>query len=158
METLQSAIALMRPGCHMASIDLRDAYYSVLIDTDYKKYLKFYWKGILYQFTCLPNGLASGPRVFTKIVKPIYSKLRQLGHFNTSYIDDSYLQGDTILKCKENVSKTDHLLTQAGFVTHPDKSVYEPTQKLTFFEFVLDSIKMRVTLTPESIPSLRSGS
>ena len=42
METLQSAIALMRPGCYMASIDLRDAYYSVPIDPDYKKYLKFY--------------------------------------------------------------------------------------------------------------------
>jgi ribosomal protein S7 len=32
IKTLQSAVALMRPGCHMASIDLRDAYYSVPID------------------------------------------------------------------------------------------------------------------------------
>lgn len=155
METLQSAIALMRPGCHMASIDLRDAYYCVPIDTDYKKYLKFYWKGILYQFTCLPNGLASGPRVFTKIVKPIYSMLIQLGYLNTSYIDDSYLQGDTVQECQDNVSKTDHLLTQAGFVTHPDKSVYEPTQKLTFLGFALNSIKMRVTLTPERTANLK---
>ena len=155
MKTLHSAIALMRPGFYMASIDLRDAYYSVPIDTDHKKYLKFYWKGILYQFTCLPNGLAFGPQVFTKIVKPIYSTLRQLGHLNASYIDDSYLQGDTIQECIDNVSKTDNLLTQAGFVTHPDKSVHEPTQRITFLGFVLDSIKMRVTITAKRITDLK---
>ena len=81
--------------------------------------------------------------------------LRQLGYLNTSYIDDSYLQGDTVQECQDNVSKTDHLLTQAGFVTHPDKSVYEPTQKLTFLGFDLDSIKMRVTLTPERTANLK---
>ena len=78
MGTLQSAVARMRPGFYMPSIDLRDAYYSIPIEIHYKKYLKFYWKEVLYQFIFLPNGLATGPHVFTKIVKPIYSNLRQL--------------------------------------------------------------------------------
>ena len=87
IETFHSAVALMRAGCYMAAIDLRVAYYSIPIDIHYKKYLTFYWKGVLYQFTYLANGLATGPRVFTKIVKPIYCKLRQLGHLNASYIN-----------------------------------------------------------------------
>ena len=36
------------PGCYLASIDLKDAYYSVPIHTDYTKHLKFSWKGQLY--------------------------------------------------------------------------------------------------------------
>ncbi len=155
METLQSVIALMRPGCYMASIDLRDAYYSVPIDIEYQKYLKFYWNGCLYQFTCLPNGLSSGPRLFTKIVKPIYSMLRQLGYINASYIDDSYLQGDTTSECQNNVVQTKDLLSQAGFLVHPDKSVFVPTQRLEFLGFLLDSSLMQVMLTPHKVNKLK---
>ena len=35
MDTLQSAIRLMKQNCCMASVDLRDAYYSVPIDKEY---------------------------------------------------------------------------------------------------------------------------
>ena len=37
MDTLQSAINLMKPGCFMTSIDLRDAYYSVPVSPTYRK-------------------------------------------------------------------------------------------------------------------------
>ena len=70
MDTLESAIKLMKPGCFMTSIDLRDAYYSVPITPEHRKYLKFMWRGVLYQFTSLPMGLTSSPRLFTKILKP----------------------------------------------------------------------------------------
>ena len=64
----------------MASIDLKDAYYSVPIAQANQKYLKFQWENKLYVFTCFPNGLAFCPRKFTKLLKPVYSVLRQLGH------------------------------------------------------------------------------
>ncbi len=35
------AIKMMKPGCFMSSIDLRDAYYSVLILPAHRKFLKF---------------------------------------------------------------------------------------------------------------------
>ena len=88
IDTLQSAIRLMTPNCYMASVDLRDAYYSVPIHIDDQKYLRFYWKGRLSKFTCLPNGLACAPRLFTKILKPVYAMLRQRGHLNVGYIDE----------------------------------------------------------------------
>ena len=54
----------------MASIDLKDAYYSAPIYTDFQKYLTFQWKGKLYKLVCFPNGLAICPRKFTKLLKP----------------------------------------------------------------------------------------
>ena len=80
----------MKPMCFMASIDLSDAYFSVPSDPSHKKkYLKFLWKGRLYQFTCLAQGLSCAPRVFTKLLKPVYSHLRLKGHVSSGYLDDS---------------------------------------------------------------------
>ena len=42
MDTLLTALTLITPGCYMASIDLKDAYYSVPIDEQNKKILAFY--------------------------------------------------------------------------------------------------------------------
>ena len=44
-------------------LDLKDAYYSVPVNPQHRKYLRFEF----YEFTCLPNGLASAPRVLQKL-------------------------------------------------------------------------------------------
>ena len=95
----------MKPGCFMASVDLKDAYYTVPIHPSHQKYLKFCFDGAFYQYTCLPNGLASAPRIFTKLLKPVYATLHSMGHLNSGYIDDSYLQGDTVNKTLETLSR-----------------------------------------------------
>jgi hypothetical protein len=68
MDSIWSAIRLMKPNCYMASIDMKDAYYSVPIHPGYQKYLKFNWKGKQYRFVCFPNGLAICHRKFTKLL------------------------------------------------------------------------------------------
>jgi hypothetical protein len=104
----------------MATIDLKDAYYSIPMAPDHQKYLKFTWKGKLYQYTCLPNGLACAPRLFTKLLKPVYSHLRQKGYISCAYIDDCYLQGDTFEECKENVETTVELFQRLGFTINQE--------------------------------------
>ena len=147
MDTLEAAVNMMRPGCFMASVDLKDVYYNFPIHASHQKYSKFWFDGALYKYTCLPIGLASAPRIFTKLLKPVYATLRSMGHLNSGYIDDSYLQGDTSAECHKDVTDTITLFTKLGFHIHPEKSVFIPSQKLTFLGFVLDSIAMTLTLT-----------
>ena len=151
MDTLESAIRMMKPGCYMASIDLKHAYYSVPVAKEHQKYQKFVFNGVLYQFTCLPNGLSSAPRIFTKLLKPVYASLHTLGHLNLGYIGDSYLQGDSAEECSSNIKATALLFTRLGFHLHPTKSVIIPTQTLTFLGFRLDSLSMTVSPTGEKI-------
>ena len=87
MDTFRIALKLIRPGCFMASVDLKDAYYSTPIEEEDRKLLIFQWKRKYYQFTCLPNGLSSAPR------KPVYALLRSIGHTCMGHIDDSLLVG-----------------------------------------------------------------
>ena len=91
MDNILTALKLMRLKCFMASVDLKDAYYSVPIALKDRKFLKFEWKGDYYQYTCLPNGLACAPRLFTKILKPIYAHLHSVGHVSMGNIDDLFL-------------------------------------------------------------------
>ena len=83
MDTFPTAMKLIRPGCFMALIDLKDAYYSISVADEDRKFLMFEPKGTFYQFTCLPNGLSCAPRALTKILKPVYSHLRSLGVIRT---------------------------------------------------------------------------
>ena len=64
------------------------------------------------------------------------------------YIDDSYLQGDDVKRCKEIVSATHSTFTNLGFLPHEEKSVVEPTQELILLGFVLNSLTMTISLTP----------
>ena len=135
METVWTAISMMKPGWYIASIDIKDVYYCVPVDKEHRKYLKFMWKGTLYQFTSYPNGLACCPRKFTKLMKPAYCTLRQAGHLSVGYIDDSYLQGNDYARCLENIKATITLFSKLGLVTHPDRSVLLTTQQIVFLGF-----------------------
>lgn len=79
MDTLRSVLHLVKPFCYIASCDILSAYFTVPVHPQDRKYLRFLWNGQLYQFTCLPNGLTSAPRIFTKILKPVLSSLRLQG-------------------------------------------------------------------------------
>ena len=157
MDSVWTAIRLITPNCYMASIDLKDAYFSVPIAKPHQKYLKFEWNNMLYKFTCYPNGLAFCPRKFTKLMKPVFATVRQLGHLSSGYIDDSWLMGPVWDDCAKNVVDTVKLLDTLGFVVHPEKSVFIPTQKLVFLGFILDSVSMLVYLTPEKALKLKQA-
>ena len=132
METIETVIFMMTPGCFMASIDLKDAYYCAPIEKENQKCLTSFWNYCIYQFTCYPNRLACHPRKFTKLLKPVYYTLRQAGHLSGGYIEGTYPQGKGYDECLENVEDTVTLCNKLGLLIHPDKSVLYPTQQIVF--------------------------
>ncbi len=151
METLKSALSTIQPGDWFGSLDLKDAYFSISVAKQHRKYLRFIWKDRQFQFCDLPQGLSSSPRVFTKVLKPMYATLRQQGHSNVPYIDDSLLRAPCFDECCQNINNTVELADRLGFTVHPVKSVVEPTQVIVFLGFILNSINMTVRLTPDRI-------
>lgn len=157
MECLSSALDLITQGCYMASIDLKDAYYSVPIAPQYRRYLKFTFENKFYCFTCLPNGLSPAPRIFTKLLKPIFSSLRKVGHVSTVYIDDTLLIGKTRTECEANVQATVSTLRETGFTVHPVKSVFIPETQIQYIGFIIDSMTMKLTLPNEKMLRIREN-
>ena len=132
MDTIQSCINLMKKNCFMASLDLVDAYYA------------------------LPNGLCSAPRIFTKLMKPVYSALRARGLISSGYLDDSFLLGMSYEQCKMNVNKTSTLFHDLGFYVSDEKSITQPTQIIEHLGFILNSVNMTVSLNSSKIATIRS--
>ena len=139
MENFKSAITLMSANCYMATI-LKDAYYSVSVDKDHRKYLRFAWNNHLFQFTCISYGLNCAPKIFTTLMKPVYSILRCKGFENVEYIDDRYLKRRTFLDCEVNIANSVRLLRHLGLALNMAKSVLIPTQCITLLGFLLNSI------------------
>lgn len=140
----------------MASIDMKDAYYSIPIKTEDRKFLRFKWDADLYEFTCLPNGLSCAPRQFTKILKPPLATLNKQGHISVAHLDDLYLQGQTYERCVSNVIDTIILFDKLGLVVHPEKFSFIPTQVIVILGFVINSVKMTVQLTTENAVNLKT--
>lgn len=155
MTHLDSAIALMTRGCYMGSIDLKDAYYSVPVRSNFRAYLCFSWEGKLYHFNALPFGLTSAPRVFTKILKPVFSDFRANGHEGFAYLDDCFVIGKSFERCQESLLFLARSLAKLGFSIHREKSVLVPTQELTFLGYVLNSVEFTVRPNPNKIAKLK---
>ena len=157
MDTLNTALSLISKDCFMASVDLKDAYYSVAIHPEHRKFLRFKWKEQRYEYNALPNGLALAPRKFTKLLKPVFATLRKKGHVSTAFLDDSLLLGGTREECIDNIQDTLTLFQQLGFVVHPTKSVLRPAKRIQYLGVIIDSESMTVTLTADRARSLKEG-
>ena len=68
-------------------------------------------------------------------------------YISASYIDDTYLQGDTKEECQINVYETVNLFHSLGLVSHPEKSVEKITQ-------LVDACQMLIQSTTTSIRSV----
>ena len=148
MHGLKEILKMVEKNCFMASLDIKDAYYSIPVDESSRKYLKFIWKEQLYQSCVLPNALSPCPRWFTKLLKPPLAELRKSKHDISAYIDDIYLQDDTKENWIINIIDTVTLL-RLGFTVDAEKSQFLPTQELDILGFTINSVNMTVTLKKE---------
>ena len=86
-------------------------------------------------------------RIFTKILKPVYAHLRSKQLESAVYVDDNILFGNRFEDCLHKTIETVSLLKKLGFTVHADKSILTPTQEIIFLGFVLNSVKMTVSVT-----------
>ncbi|XP_048584711.1 uncharacterized protein LOC116604102 [Nematostella vectensis] len=152
MESLQSALTLVKPGSFMAVLDLKDAYYSVSIAEEHRCYLRYVFMEQLYEYVSLPNGLASAPRMFTKLMRPVYSSLRADICF-VGYIDDIIILADSPEELRTALKETRDLLTSLGFFIHESKSSVTPSEEVKFLGTVASVIGLKVS----SFPGVRYG-
>lgn len=146
MEDVRTAVKLMNRDCFMANLDLKEAYFLVLINEHDRKFLRFCFNGTLFEFSALPFGLCTAPCIFTKLLKPVMATLRSRGFLSVNYLDDILCLGDSYSSCLQNISETINLLTELGFIINFEKSVLIPSKVCQFLGFVLNSRQMRLEL------------
>ncbi|PIK39944.1 reverse transcriptase [Apostichopus japonicus] len=74
METLAIVVPNLTKGMWASSVDLKDAYLHIPVETRSQNFLAFSYKGKTYKFVALPFGLSTSPRVFTRIAGAVVGR------------------------------------------------------------------------------------
>jgi hypothetical protein len=151
MEGMESVKYLIRKNDWLVKVDLRDAYFTVPLAAEHQKFVRLLWKGNFYQYRCLPFGLCSAPRVFTKILKPVVAFLRERGIRLVIYLDDVLIMASSKDLVLQHLHLVIGLFTSLGFLVNAEKSVFLPSQEIEFLGVIIDSVSLSFSLPPGKV-------
>ncbi|KAL8583503.1 hypothetical protein ACOMHN_056313 [Nucella lapillus] len=155
METPSSIRDSMHPGDWGISIDLKDAYFHLLIHPRDRKYLRFVWRNRIFQFRALPFGLAPALWVFTKVARELCLHVRERGIRIKAYLDDWLLLASSRTLCTQQAQQVLSLCRDLGFVLNEEKSDLVPAQQFPFLGMSFDTVRWLVFPTPHRLSRLQ---
>lgn len=155
MESLQSILLAVNLGGWMLSVDLSDAYLHIPVHPPFQKFLRFAINKSHLQFHCLPFGISSATRTFTKVLLPLIAFLREKGLRVHHYLDDILLLAEDreTLLCHRRILLT--TLQDFGWLVNWKKSSLQPTQNMVFLGADLNT-KLNRVQTPSGEDSASS--
>ncbi|CAH2300512.1 Hypothetical predicted protein, partial [Pelobates cultripes] len=107
-----------------------------------RHFLRFRWKGKVWQWTVMVFGLSNAPYTFFRMMKSVIAHVRLKGYMCLHYLDEilfMHPDGEAV------ASQMDYLasfLQDLGFVVNLQKSVLISTQSTVFLGFVLNTRTM----------------
>ena len=159
-EDLRSLSQVLEEGHWFFTWDLKSGYHHVDICLEYQMYLGFSWQfnGMLryFTFTVLPFGLSSACFCFTKLLRPLVSRWRSMGHNSFIYLDDGL--GSQPHKCSAAaaamIQKKE--LDSAGLLVNEEKSHWHPMQVGEWLGLVINTITMSFHIPERKVEKLKS--
>ena len=120
---------------HDTKLYLQDAYLTIPVGPKSKIFLRFFWKGVLYQFTCLPFSVSPSARLFTKTLKLVIAFLRSMGIRVLIFSDDILIMADSPERAAEHTEIVIRVLESLGFMIKKKKSILKPTRTILFLQY-----------------------
>ena len=154
MENLDLVKSLIRRNDYMVSIDLNHAFYHVPLAPSQKQFFAFDFLGKRYCFKCLPFGLTSSPRIFTKVLRPLIKLIRSKGIRVVAYLDDLLLMARTKEELLLHTASLRKCLQDHGFTINENKSCLTPSHVIDYLGFQINSRLMVMKLPRKKLQSL----
>ena len=143
MEAVASVLLSVREGDFLASLDLKDAYFQILIHRSSRKLLRFTSEGTVYQFQALCFGLSTAPQVFTR--DPVVSAwAHSHGIRLLRYLDDWLVLSSSEREAKQAVQSLLSLCHTLGIVINEKKSDLVPSQTSKYLGMTIDTEAVKV--------------
>ncbi len=149
MITLKQILSQICTEDWFCSLDLKDAYFHIQIAPHHRRFLRFAFEGVAYQYTVLPFGLSLAPRTFTRCMDAALSPLRQMGIRILNYLDDWLILAQSEVELLSHRTLILSHLERLGLRVNFAKSALSPSQRISFLGTVLDSAHMRAVIAPE---------
>jgi hypothetical protein len=148
-------ILALGEGTLLAKIDVKSAYRIVPVHPDDRPLLGMKFQGMVYADATLPFGLRSAPKVFNALADALLWILKAHGVSHLlHYLDDFITAGPPGSKqCQINLQIIIGICELLGIPLALDKCE-GPTTLIAFLGFLLDTIKMTVSLPKEKLDRL----
>ncbi len=117
-----------------------DAYFHIPIHPSMRRYLRYAYRGKVWQFRALPFGLSTAPWIFTMVVK----ELQVFAHLHSiclhQYLDDWILYHRSPAVLRHQMRTLIELGQRMGFLFNWKKSDLRPSRDFLFvgYRFVTD--------------------
>ena len=153
-ETVESIRRSLKKDHWTFSIDLKDAFFQVPVHVKSRRFLRFLFRGIVYQYKVLPFGMAPSPYVFTRVVVQVKEMLQKQGHQLFQFLDDWLGQSPVRDLAAQRASTSVELCRELGLVLNPEKSELVPQQE---FDYVGMHVSLRdytVSVTERNVSNI----
>ena len=104
METPETIRTSLQAGEWVTSIDFKDAYFHIPINSQSRKYMRFHIQGKTYQLKSLPFGLSTAPMEFTVIAKEVKWLAMGKGIRIHQYLDNSLVRAKSHQTCLQQTT------------------------------------------------------
>ena len=138
METPETIRTSLQTGEWVTSIDFKDAYFHVPINSQSRKYMRFHIQGKTYQFKALPFDLSTAPMEFTVIAKEVKWLAMRQGIRIHQYLDDWLVRARSLQVCRQQTQSLVTLYKDLGWLVNQEKSELEPKQIFNFVGYQFD--------------------
>ncbi|XP_054830369.1 cilia- and flagella-associated protein 47-like [Eublepharis macularius] len=149
MVTLQAVLTLLPLQSWFAVIDLKDIYFRISIFEEHKKFLRFTYRELIFQYRVLLFGLSTAPRVFTKCVAVVIAFLRIQGCCIFPYLDDWLLVVQSPTDMSRQVSIILSTCLKLGLFVNKKNSKFDASRVVQFIGTVIDGVQDVVFLPSE---------
>ena len=140
------------------TFDITQGYHHVDVHPDFYEYLGFHWhfEGEVryFVFVVLPFGLTSAPFVFTKIVRCLVKFWRGQGIKICVYIDDGLGVENSSVLARKHSKIVERSLLKSGFLANKTKSIWEPTQTISWLGISTDLHQGVMYITEKRVKTL----
>ena len=156
VETPETIRTSLQAGEWVTSIDFKDAYFHIPINSQSRKYMRFQVQDKIYQFKALPFGLSTAPMEFTVVAKEVKFLAMKQGIRIHQYLDDWLVRARSHQTCLQHTQTLVALCRELGWLVNEEKSELEPTQVFNFVGYQFDLKNDRVRPTPEHWQALQT--
>jgi hypothetical protein len=154
--SVRDATEVSTKDCWYGKLDLSNCFLSFPLHPSALPHFIFRFDGKLYQFTRMPFGLSTAPRICTLLLSVVAHRLSAsaLAHL-VRYLDDFLFITLSRAAMATTLATAQHILSDFGLVVNPDKTE-GPAQQLSFLGIQLDSVAQTLSCTPARLEELRS--
>jgi len=133
-----------------------DACFHLPVHPRQRRFLQFIWRGRPCRHTCLPFGLSTSPRTFTRITKPAVLCLRSQGVRVFLYLEDILVLANFTKRAQEHRGKPMDPLQRLGFSLDWEKSTLTPSQCFSYLVLQRNTRDLSVALPRDNTEEIRN--